>query len=61
MLHRLYFVYDNALRGKSELVTVQEYSSLEVNIELREPLPYDPPILINLPLLLFEKDSNKAN
>nr|WP_180956578.1 AraC family transcriptional regulator [Bacillus canaveralius] len=56
-----YFVYDNALRGKSELVTVQEDSSLEVNIELREPLPYDPPILINLPLLLFEKDHNKAN
>ncbi|WP_308314761.1 AraC family transcriptional regulator [Bacillus sp. V3-13] len=56
-----YFVYDKALRGKSEPVTVQEDSILEVNVELREPLPYDPPILVNLPLLLFEKDNDEAN
>ncbi|MFD2044281.1 helix-turn-helix domain-containing protein [Ornithinibacillus salinisoli] len=56
-----YFVLDNALRGMADTpIHIQENTAETVHILLREPLPYDPPILINLPKLLFEKD-NKAN
>ncbi|WP_242690986.1 helix-turn-helix domain-containing protein [Cytobacillus praedii] len=57
-----YFLLDAALRGKSDLaIEVTERTETEVKIKLRDPLPYDPPILINLPQLLFEKEKNKAN
>ncbi|SES99014.1 AraC-type DNA-binding protein [Oceanobacillus limi] len=52
-----YFVLDNALRGKADQpIHVQENTYSSVRITLREPLPYDPPILVNLPKLLFDKD-----
>ncbi|MEG6575165.1 AraC family transcriptional regulator [Caldibacillus debilis] len=51
-----YFLLNRALRGKAERpVAVKQGSQSVVRIKLREPLPYDPPILINLPRLLFEK------
>ncbi|MED3573632.1 AraC family transcriptional regulator [Cytobacillus praedii] len=57
-----YFLLDAALRGKSDLaIEVTERTETEVKMKLRDPLPYDPPILINLPQLLFEKEKNKAN
>lgn len=57
-----YFLLDKSLRGKSDhSIEVTEMTEAEVRIALREPLPYDPPILINLPQLLFEKEKNKAN
>ncbi|GAA0323948.1 helix-turn-helix transcriptional regulator [Bacillus carboniphilus] len=51
-----YFLSEQSIRGKSDQISVKMDSILDVKVELREPLPYDPPILINLPLLLFEKD-----
>jgi len=55
---RDYFLLSKNLRGKSEgPVEISEDIFCEVHIKLRDPLPYDPPILINLPSLLFEKDS----
>lgn len=54
---RDYFLLSKSLRGKrEEPVHIDEETDLAVNITLREPLPYDPPIVVNLPLLLFEKD-----
>jgi AraC family transcriptional regulator len=55
---RDYFLLSHSLRGKAgEPVEVNDQytKTKEVRIRLREPLPYDPPILINLPKLLFEK------
>ncbi|WP_102262700.1 helix-turn-helix domain-containing protein [Mesobacillus jeotgali] len=55
---RDYFLLSKNLRGKADCpVEISENNICIVNIKLREPLPYDPPILINLPSLLFEKDS----
>ncbi|MET3698258.1 helix-turn-helix protein [Bacillus oleivorans] len=51
-----YIISKTSLRGKSDKIIVSEDSNIEVKIELREPLPFDPPILINLPYLLFEND-----
>ncbi|WP_102273722.1 helix-turn-helix domain-containing protein [Cytobacillus massiliigabonensis] len=57
-----YFLLDTSLRGKSDhAIEVTEGTAAEVKIKLRDPMPYDPPILINLPQLLFEKVKNKAN
>ncbi|WP_238021600.1 helix-turn-helix domain-containing protein [Oceanobacillus jordanicus] len=57
-----YFLLENALRGKYELpISFEEKISRELEITLRPPLPNDPPILINLPKLLFDKIKNKAN
>ncbi|MGE8205078.1 helix-turn-helix domain-containing protein [Heyndrickxia sp. NPDC080065] len=54
------FSSDRLLRGKYErVIQMKESTNEHVTIQLREPLPYDPPIVINLPLLLFEK--NRAN
>ncbi|MUK89816.1 helix-turn-helix domain-containing protein [Ornithinibacillus sp. L9] len=54
-----YFVLDKALRGIAEHpVTIQDDTESTVSITLRNPLPYDPPILINLPKLLLEKEKN---
>ncbi|WLD94666.1 hypothetical protein [Alkalihalobacillus sp. AL-G] len=52
-----YFLADSYLRGRSDACfQVSRDTELKVIIKIREPLPYDPPILINLPLLLFEKE-----
>ncbi|MFO1446387.1 helix-turn-helix transcriptional regulator [Bacillus sp. Bva_UNVM-123] len=52
-----YFILDKALRGKFEFpIKVRDDAIIEVAIALREPEPFDPPILINLPKLLFERD-----
>lgn len=54
-----YFNLSNSLRGKHEHpIQVNHDTIAEVNIDLREPTVLDPPILINLPLLLFERDKN---
>jgi AraC family transcriptional regulator len=52
----------NCLRGKcEEQLEIGTETDSHVSVQLRDPLPHDPPILINLPLLLFEKITNKAN
>ncbi|QTM99744.1 AraC family transcriptional regulator [Sediminibacillus dalangtanensis] len=57
-----YFVPDNCLRSKHEQpLVITEDSEMEVSLTLRKPQPYDPPILINLPLLLFQKLNKTAN
>ncbi|MBT2679380.1 helix-turn-helix transcriptional regulator [Bacillus sp. ISL-35] len=55
---RDYFLLRKNLRGKAEeSIKISSETVADVFIKLRDPLPYDPPILINLPSLLFEKDS----
>lgn len=50
-----YFVLNDSLRGKVENPLSFPNDSLkEVALTLREPLPEDPPILINLPKLLAD-------
>ncbi|MCA1038624.1 AraC family transcriptional regulator [Bacillus infantis] len=57
-----YFQPDTFLRGKIEgTVEITKNTVSKAALQLRGPLPHDPPILINLPLLLFEKITNKAN
>lgn len=57
-----YFLLNHNLRGLAENpVEAEARVTAEVHIKLRKPLPYDPPILINLPSLFFEKIKNKAN
>jgi AraC family transcriptional regulator len=56
-----YFQPDTFLRGKLEgTVEITKNTGCKAEVQLRGPLPHDPPILINLPLLLFEKITNKA-
>lgn len=58
---RDYYLLNNSLRGKLDNpVHIDETTDLSVKITLREPLPYDPPIVVNLPLLLFEKDRGNS-
>ncbi|GAB6926852.1 AraC family transcriptional regulator [Paenibacillus sp. JCM 10914] len=58
---RDYFLLNKSLRGKLDTpVHIEETTELSVKITLREPLPFDPPIVVNLPLLLFEKDRNDS-
>ncbi|WP_339217197.1 AraC family transcriptional regulator [Ornithinibacillus sp. FSL M8-0202] len=55
-----YFLLSNALRGIAEKpVDTEHHRASFTEVTLREALPYDPPILINLPKLLF--DTTKAN
>ncbi|AST90971.1 helix-turn-helix domain-containing protein [Sutcliffiella cohnii] len=55
-----YFVLSHALRGIAEnTVDTQLHSTSFTEVVLREPLPYDPPILINLPKLLFDTKKRK--
>jgi AraC family transcriptional regulator len=57
-----YFLLNKNLRGIAKKpVIVNLQADEEVYIKLRKPMPYDPPILINLPRLLFEKEKKKAN
>lgn len=57
-----YYLLNHSLRGKLEApIHIDDATDLNVVITLREPQPHDPPIVVNLPLLLFEKDrSNSA-
>jgi len=57
-----YFLLNQSLRGMYvRPVIVDEATDLSIAITLREPLPQDPPILVNLPQLLFEEiKRNKA-
>lgn len=58
-----YFVLDRAIRGKyPSAIEVNDRTALGIAIQLRDPLPCDPPIVVSLPQLLFEKnrDSNTA-
>ncbi|MGZ9583510.1 AraC family transcriptional regulator [Paenibacillus marinisediminis] len=55
-----YFTLDKSLRGIYEsALQVDDATEFQISITLREPLPTDPPIVVNLPLLLFEKSSRK--
>lgn len=52
---------DKSLRGMHEsAIVIDETTNLDVAITLREPLPQDPPIVVNLPLLLFEQNKKRA-
>lgn len=58
---RDYFVLDKSLRGMYETaIEVDDTTNLNLTVALREPLPQDPPIVVNLPLLLFEQNKKKA-
>ncbi|NMO96101.1 AraC family transcriptional regulator [Paenibacillus lemnae] len=53
-----YFLLHQSLRAKSpKAIDIKQPSNIEMELNLREALPTDPPIVINLPLLLFERDS----
>lgn len=55
-----YFVLDHAIRGKyHSAIEVTDRTELGIAIQLREPLPYDPPIVVSLPQLLFEKKKER--
>ncbi|GEL77561.1 helix-turn-helix transcriptional regulator [Tenuibacillus multivorans] len=57
---RDYLLLDHALRGKAvKPIHITENTTRHVTIHLREPSPLDPPILINLPNLLFEKSKRE--
>jgi AraC family transcriptional regulator len=57
---RHYFLLDNALRGKAdEPINLKENTNIYAEVTLREPLPFDPPILINLPKVLFDTQKRK--
>ncbi|MCU9614891.1 AraC family transcriptional regulator [Caldibacillus lycopersici] len=55
-----YFDLSNALRGMADDPIHTEHNSATfTEVTLREPLPFDPPILINLPKLLFDTKNRK--
>ncbi|TVX94034.1 helix-turn-helix domain-containing protein [Paenibacillus agilis] len=55
-----YFVLDHCLRGMyEEVIHVTDRSDQTINIALRERQDTDPPIIVNLPQLLFEQTSSK--
>ncbi|MBS4192676.1 helix-turn-helix transcriptional regulator [Bacillus sp. FJAT-49705] len=52
-----YFILEKSLRGIfDQPIEVWDDTNAEVDIFLRDPTPFDPPILINLPMLLFDRD-----
>lgn len=56
-----YFLLDRSLRGIHETsILVDETTDMDLQLTLREPQPFDPPIVVNLPLLLFEQDKRKS-
>ena len=58
---RDYFLLNKALRGMHEApIHITNETKLSIAITLREPLPQDPPIIINLPMLLFEQNKQKS-
>lgn len=55
-----YFVLSRALRGiAKEPIDTELHAYSFTEVTLREPLPFDPPILINLPKLLFDTKKSK--
>ena len=59
---KTYFLLENSLRGKTdEPVHIEEDTKITVELVLREPLPYDPPILVNLPMLFLESKRKVSN
>ncbi|MDX8362636.1 MULTISPECIES: AraC family transcriptional regulator [Bacillaceae] len=51
-----YFLLEHAFRGMyDDPIHVTGTTDKEIHIKLRSPLPFDPPILINLPQLLLEQ------
>lgn len=59
---RDYFILDRSLRGKyPEAVHISEGTNLSLSLLLREPLATDPPIVINLPQLLYEQTTQYSN
>ncbi|OAB40312.1 helix-turn-helix transcriptional regulator [Paenibacillus antarcticus] len=54
-----YFLLEHCLRGMfPSAIHVMDTTNLDMTIQLRGPLPFDPPIVVNLPLLLFEQKKN---
>lgn len=58
---RDYFLLNQALRGIYEdPIQIKKESKLNISFALRDPLPQDPPIVINLPMLLYEQNKQKS-
>lgn len=56
-----FFRYESALRGGGQLITVQHETVQSDVITLRAAAPTDPPVLLNLPLLLGKnRNSHKV-
>jgi AraC family transcriptional regulator len=55
-----YFRYESALRGGGEFIAVGPEAVECDDISLREALPTDPPILLNLPVLLAKSRALRA-
>jgi AraC family transcriptional regulator len=59
---KTYFLLENSLRGKTQdPLHIEKDTKIAVDLVLREPLPYDPPILVNLPMLFLESQSKNSN
>lgn len=57
-----YYLLDNSLRGKTDdPIHIDVETNCHVEIHLREPLPFDPPILVNLPMLFLESLQKQSN
>jgi AraC family transcriptional regulator len=55
-----YVDLSSSLRGKADYpIHVKQDTTAYMDVILRDPLPYDPPILINLPKLLFDTEKRK--
>jgi AraC family transcriptional regulator len=55
-----YFILDKALRGQAEEpINIADNTTAYVEVTLRGPRPFDPPILINLPKVLFDTEMRK--
>lgn len=58
---KTYFLLENSLRGKTEdPIHIESETKRSVDVVLREPLPYDPPILVNLPMLFIESQNSNV-
>ncbi|MFC4410914.1 helix-turn-helix domain-containing protein [Chungangia koreensis] len=58
---KTYFLLENSLRGKTENpIHIEKDTKIAVELFLREPLPYDPPILVNLPMLFLESQNSNV-
>jgi AraC-like DNA-binding protein len=56
-----YFRYESALRGGGETITVGGSTVACADIQLRAPLDTDPPIVLNLPVLLEKASLDGLN
>lgn len=58
---KAYYLLENCLRAKTaEPIHVNHQTTSSVTLSLREPFPFDPPILVNLPLLFFESQQQDS-